>query len=174
MGDALLIDSPESPARFFRDHLREVHSFISRTTGADSSDVEDIVQETFLHAWKSRENFRGNCSPATWLIGIAKNKIRDRWRRRKARVEPSVFAEIDRAPLPEEVVRSAETGALVRRALAEIGDEYARLLIRRHFEGESVRKIAEDLDESEDAVESRLRRARQALRDRLMEKNEDD
>lgn len=170
MGETLLVGWTESPARFFRDHVREVYAFVSRTTGATPSDVEDLVQETFLHAWRCREKFRGDCAAATWLMAIAKNKIRDRWRRREA---PATLVDMDRAPLPEEVVRSAETGARVRRALASIGEDYERLLVRRHFEGETVRAIAEDLGESEDAVESRLRRARQALRDRLLEANDD-
>jgi RNA polymerase sigma factor (sigma-70 family) len=49
----------------------------------DESQAEDMVQETFLAALKARENFSGNSSEKTWLIGILKHKIIDHFRKHK-------------------------------------------------------------------------------------------
>ncbi|MDF1753293.1 MAG: RNA polymerase sigma factor [Verrucomicrobiales bacterium] len=52
--------------------------------------AEDLVQDAFISAWKSRDNFRGECSEKTYLAGILKNKVIDFYRRRGRR--PVIFA----------------------------------------------------------------------------------
>ncbi|MBI2930677.1 MAG: sigma-70 family RNA polymerase sigma factor [Planctomycetes bacterium] len=171
--ERVLGTGPARPDSFFRNHVREVYSFISRKTGAPPCDVEDLLQECFLHAWLNRDRFRNECSTLTWLLEIAKNKIRDRWRARRRRALPpaimSALTEMDRAPIPDEVLQKEEVGALVRRAMQQLDEPYFDVLMRRHCHGHSVSRIAADLAESEDAVESRLRRAREALRKLLVE-----
>jgi RNA polymerase sigma-70 factor (TIGR02943 family) len=63
----------------------------------DNSIAEDIVQETFISAWKNRENFKGEASTKNWLFKICKNKIIDHYRK-KART-PIQYAEADNANL---------------------------------------------------------------------------
>ena len=46
-------------------------------------DAEDVVQETFLSAFKNKDNFRGDCTEKTWLVAILKNKIIDWYRKTK-------------------------------------------------------------------------------------------
>ncbi len=59
----------------------------------DRNIAEDIVQDTFLSAWKNRENFKGEASEKNWLFSICKNKIIDYYRK-KART-PVQYATID-------------------------------------------------------------------------------
>ena len=48
----------------------------------DSAQAEDIVQETFLSAWKARDSYKGEASEKSWLFAICKNKIIDYYRKK--------------------------------------------------------------------------------------------
>jgi RNA polymerase sigma-70 factor (ECF subfamily) len=159
------------PEAFFDEFHPPVFRFIAGTTGAPASDVDDLVQETLLHAWRDRARFRGDASPLTWVLSIAKNRVKMRLRSLGQR---PAFGAIDQEQLPAEVVRSPESAAAVRRALDAIDPDYAEVLLLRYFEGRAVREIAETLGESEKAVESRLHRARQALREKLVHGGDDE
>ena len=71
--------------------------------------------------------------------------------------------------MPADLPRDEELVRRVRTALDEIEAGYAEVLVLRYLESKPVREIAAALGESEKAVESRLHRAREALRDRLKE-----
>jgi RNA polymerase sigma-70 factor (ECF subfamily) len=161
------------PAAFFDEFHPPVFRFLARATGAPAADVEDLAQETLLHAWKNRAQFRGEASPLSWILSIARNRARVRLRALETRGAHDralrALAEIESRLLPEDVLEDAETRRRVREALEEIGTGYSEILVRRYFDGWSVRRIAEETGESEKAVESRLHRAREALRDRLKE-----
>ncbi|MGA7800241.1 MAG: sigma-70 family RNA polymerase sigma factor [Gammaproteobacteria bacterium] len=67
------------PERWLADHGDALFRFaLLRTSRRDIA--EDLVQETLLAAWRSREGFRRASSERTWLVGILKNKIRDHYR----------------------------------------------------------------------------------------------
>jgi len=161
------------PGAFFRTHYPDLYRYISATTGFSRADVDDLVQETLVQAWRDRSRFENASAPLTWLLGIARNRIRDLLRRRRTRSDADRIAlalgKLDREELPADVLESAELGARVRDALQGLPREYLDLLIARYLEEQSVKAIAARNSESEDAVESRLRRAREALRKRLNE-----
>jgi RNA polymerase sigma-70 factor (ECF subfamily) len=60
-------------------HGEALYRYAMRYTAAHN-EAEDLVQETLLAAWRSRDRFRGEASERTWLIGILKHKIGDRFR----------------------------------------------------------------------------------------------
>lgn len=163
------------PSAFFDEFHARVFRYVAAATGASAADVDDLVQETLLHAWRNRAQFRGEASPATWVLSIARNRIRMRNRSlgRKAEVEAAIRA-IDREEIPPDLVRSEELAAAVRRALDGIDPRHAEALVLRYADGRTVRQIADALGESEKAVESRLHRAREALRERLLEGGNDE
>jgi len=170
MLESIVMRLDTDPLPFFEEFYPPVFRFIA-STGAPAADVDDLVQETLLHAWRNRRQFRSESSPTTWVLSIAKNRVKMRLRALGTR--PS-FTGIDREELPAEVVRSPEAAAAVRRALRAIDPAYSDLLVRRYLEGRSVRDIAAALGESEKAVESRLHRAREALREKLAEGGDDE
>jgi len=147
------------PAAFFRELYAPLYRWVAKASGAAAADVEDLVQETLLQAWRGRERFRGEASPLSWVTAIARNKIRDRWRLRR----PAPPLDLD-LPLLAGVEENDDVRRRVRRALDALPPEVARLLRWRYLDGLPVRAIAERLDESEKAAESRLHRAREALR----------
>lgn len=66
---------------WFQLYERDITSFLIYYTG--SRDVEDLVQETFLIAWRKLATFQGRSHPKTWLISIARNLVLDRYKKRK-------------------------------------------------------------------------------------------
>jgi len=163
------------PGSFFDEFHPRVFRFIAGATGAPAADVDDLVQETLLHAWKNRAQFRGDASPITWVLSIARNRIRMRNRAlgKTSEVEAALRA-VEREEIPPDVLRSAELAGAVRRALDGLDPVHAEALLLRYFDGRSVRQIAEARGEGEKAVESRLHRAREALRERLVQGGDDE
>ncbi|HYE97637.1 MAG TPA: RNA polymerase sigma factor [Planctomycetota bacterium] len=172
----MIVTSPglqADPAAFFRAHYPPLYAWVARVSGAPTADVEDLVQETLLHAWKNREQFRGSASPLAWISAIARHKIRDRWRARPA-VPADVLSRLDEVVLPDDVVEAADVRRRVRACLDGLPSEQADLLRARYLEGLSVLQISQRLGEGEKAVESRLHRAREAFRKRLAQGENDD
>ena len=83
-----------SPERWLDEHGDALFGFAFMRL-RDREAAEDLVQETLLAAWRSRENFAATSSERTWLIGILKHKLADHWRR-SAR-EPSDTVDADAA-----------------------------------------------------------------------------
>ena len=158
------------PAAFFDEAYPRVFRFVASLTGAPAADVDDLVQESLLEAWRGRASFRGDASLLTWILGIARRRALAR-RRSTARGDALLRAlrELDTAPIAAVVLRDEETIGRVRSALDGLEAGYAEVLVLRYLEAKPVRDIAAELEESEKAVESRLHRAREALRDRLKE-----
>jgi RNA polymerase sigma-70 factor (ECF subfamily) len=71
------------PAEVWVDQYGDLLYRYARVRITDRSDCEELVQETFLAALKGKENFKGQCEFATWLVGILKHKIMDHFRRQQ-------------------------------------------------------------------------------------------
>ena len=158
------------PSGFFDEAYPHVFRFVAALTGAPATDVDDLVQDALLEAWRGRASFRGEASRLTWVLGIARRRALQR-RRSTARREEILRAlrGLDAVPVPADLLQDEETVRRVREALDALDPAHAELLILRYYDARPVREIAAALGESEKAVESRLHRAREALRDRLKE-----
>jgi RNA polymerase sigma-70 factor (ECF subfamily) len=175
---ALALRFPRDPGAFFSEFYERVHRFVASTSGADRGDVEDLVQDTLLEAWRGRDRFRGDSEPLTWVLGIARNRVllRRRSMGQSVRLRDQVIAaarSIDREDVPDAILQSEEMRSLVRRALDAMEEAYRQVLLLRFFEGLPIREIAGRLGEGEKAIESRLLRAREAFR-HLMSRGADD
>lgn len=145
----------------------------------DRSDfAEDLVQETFLRAYRSWGAFKGRSQPMTWLYAIASRACQRLERRRAG--EPRKLDPLDRllefghgakagepstdvSPL-DQAIRSQEAAHL-RHAIATLPARFRLPLVLKEFEGLSIREIADVLGLREATVKTRLHRARLALRD---------
>ena len=143
------------------------------STGFPRADVDDMVQETMVQAWRDRERFEHGAVPLTWLLAIARNRVRDLLRKQRVRQDSDrvlrALGRLEIEDVSSDVLECFELGLRVRQALEALPREYSESLALRYLEEKSVKAIAELKSESEDAVESRLRRAREALRKRLSE-----
>lgn len=76
-------------------HAQPVARFLA-AAGADSGEVDDLVQETFIRAFRSVDGWRGDAAFRSWLFTIASNLLRDQYRRRKGKT----MVPLEDQPLP--------------------------------------------------------------------------
>jgi RNA polymerase sigma-70 factor (TIGR02960 family) len=168
-------------ASLVEPHRRELHVHCYRMMGS-FEEAEDLVQETLLRAWRSRERFEGGPLFRAWLYRIATNVCLDALRRRSRRpATVSSFGEIpwlqpypdlllDELPSeedePDAVVVAKETIELAFLAVIQALSPLQRaVLILRDVLGWSARETAEILETSVAAVNSALQRARATVQE---------
>ena len=142
-------------------------------------DAEDILQETFIKAYKHLEGFDGRSSLSTWLYRIATNEALMLLRRRKHievsidepyqtyGQDPEPIDIVDFCCLPEGELLSTEARVHLDQAVEQLPPKMRVVFVLRDIEGLSTRETAEVLDLSETAVKTRLSRARLRLRQSL-------
>jgi RNA polymerase sigma factor (sigma-70 family) len=153
---------------FFQEFYPRIHRFVSIASGAAPEEVDDLVQETLLAAWRERDSFRSESSVDTWILSIARNRVRRRYRkegrRKEIREMLAALASLESREIPEELLQARETGRQVRAALDRLDPALAQVLMLKYLDERGVAWIAQSLGESEKAIESRLMRAREELR----------
>lgn len=157
-------------AVLFARHVNGVHRFIARMTAADADAVDDLVQSTFLEAFRCAARFRGGSQVRTWLFAIATNLVRTYARgeiRRKAAM--SAAAEL---PAPTSGAHVAEHRVMVERlavAVAELSHDLREVFVLVDVEEWKGAEAAAALGVPEGTVWRRLHDARNRLRAALGE-----
>jgi RNA polymerase sigma-70 factor (ECF subfamily) len=159
-------------------HATPVFHFLCRMVG-NEDDANDLAQETFVRVFKSSGSFRTNEKFSTWLFTIAANLGRNhfRWRARhpnisleteNAETEQTLGSTLSSdAPAPNEQALAAERAAAVRAAVVKLPEDMREAIVLCEWEELSMAEAAKILETTPKAVESRLYRARQLLRERL-------
>jgi RNA polymerase sigma-70 factor (ECF subfamily) len=142
-------------------------------------DAEDLLQETFIKAFRHLKDFDGRSNLSTWLYRIATNEALMQLRRKTPEMisveEPQELDTGEQEPLqivdwcciPETELLSAESRAHLDAAVESLPSSLRVVFLLRDMEGLSTRQTAEVLNLSETAVKTRLSRARLQLRERL-------
>jgi len=142
-------------------------------------DAEDVLQETFIKAFRHLGKFDGRSNLSTWLYRIATNEALMSLRRQKQTFvsidEPLGSEDYDSEPmeivdwccLPEDELMSTEARSHLDKAVETLPPSLRVVFILRDIEGLSTRETGEVLDLSETAVKTRLSRARLRLREQL-------
>jgi RNA polymerase sigma-70 factor, ECF subfamily len=154
-------------------HSRSVFRLAFRMT-QNEQDAEDLVQETFLKAYKQLHRFDGRSAFGTWLYRIAANCSLDLIRSRKNRREQQTSTDgettdwLDRVaapdPSPERLARSGQVASLLKPALAQLTDLERTAFVLRHYEGRGIAEIAGVLGVETNAAKHSVFRAVQKLR----------
>lgn len=146
----------------------------------NEADAEDVMQETFLNAFKAIDTFEGRSSLGTWLYRITYNNAMMRLRRPSPDTMsvdealangdtglplPRQF--YDWCCLPEQDIQKDEVRQQLQAAIGTLSPALRSVFVLREGEGLSTRETAVALDVSEDVVKTRLRRARLQLREQL-------
>lgn len=140
-----------------------------RLTG-NEQDAEDIVQETFLKAYRQISGFDGRAQFLTWITRIAVNCSLDLLRARQRRGEAVEINEgIARSTgaTPEQELLGRQIGARLQFALGQLSPAERTAFILRHYEGAPVEEIARTLSKPAGATRHCIFRAVQKLRDAL-------
>ena len=147
-----------------------LYRFVRRYVGNDD-DAYDIVQETFIAAWRALKRYDERRSFPTWLRAIAINKCRDHGRRQAVRAKFRALLALgapDREDAPD--VSSGQDEIHLRHldvAIAKLPPFYKEALLLTAISGLSHKEAAAQLNTSSKAIEMRVRRARQKLQEAL-------
>lgn len=147
-------------------HQRSLAELVYRQTG-DRSGAEDLVQETFLRAFKALSRFDPRYRLSTWLSRIALNVARDQGRRKKVReaAPKERFGRENTLPDPVDAVAHSETRQTIMQALDALPTAQREVVVLSVYGGFSQREIAGMLELPLGTVKSRLRSAFTKLRD---------
>ncbi len=159
-------------------HGQRLYHYLLRSLG-NEEDAADLAQETFVRAYQNRQKFRPSEKFSTWLYAIATNLIRDRFRWRQRHPQVSLDEIEDETgggfrekfsegqPTPGDALMAEERAKQVRQAVQSLPEELRTPLILSEYEDQSHAEIAAILNCSPKAVETRLYRARNHLRNVL-------
>ncbi len=155
-------------------HSQRLFRLAYRLTGQEE-DAEDVVQETFLRAYRGLAKFEGRSEFLTWLYRIAANCATDLARRRpplesidareEARSLPA--GANDPMPAPERQALISEGSRRVAAALTRLSPMERTAFVLRHFEGKPIAEIAQALDVRVGAAKNSVFRAVSKLRREL-------
>lgn len=190
LSQPLPTQAPEEFDKLYRDHVDLMYRYAHRLCG-EAEAAKDLVQETFLNAYRGLKNFRGEARISTWLYTIASRACMRMRRKRKG--EPEHELSLDefvptsegefrlQIPTdeftPEEALQNKELRQALDRAIDALPKKYRMVLVLRDMEGLSAKEVGTIMGLNERAVKSRLHRARLFVRRELSARgiiNEDD
>src|SRR5512143_1066614 len=176
--EKLRAGDPTAFAQLVEANQRNIYNLALRMLN-NPQEAEDVLQETFLSAYKALPGFEGRSSLSTWLYRIASNASLMRLRKKQPETtsidEPLKLEEGDSLPrqfvdwssVPEDELLDEESRRMMNEAVAELPEGLRIVFILRDIEGLSTEETGEALELSESAVKTRLHRARLALREKL-------
>ena len=125
--------------------------------------AEDAVQDTFVKAYRKFDTFRGDCSEMSWLCAIAINCCHDIRRSAWFRHEGSRSLE----ELPEASVEFTPRDDTLISEVMNLPRKYREVILLYYYQGISLREIAQTQSINESTLSSRLKRARNKLKNKL-------
>lgn len=168
---AVLRKDRKATADFVARHADALYGYVRARLAPRHDEVEDLVQEVFLSAWQSLGQYRGTGSLQAWVMGIARHKVEDHYRRRLR--APESLEEDDQGPAtpavePElhQLLEEDQIRKKTSQVLASLPEQYRLALIWRYWERASAREMAHKTGKTEKAIERLLARARAEFRGR--------
>jgi len=181
-GDQLLVERARAGERAAFDQLvakyqRRLMRLLARLLN-DPAEAEDVVQETFIKAYRALGRFRGEAAFYTWLYRIAINSARNALMHRKrhgaasgepvtVRVEASEDERLRDINTPESMLASKQIAQTVNAAMDALPIDLRTAIALREIEGLSYEEISEIMDCPIGTVRSRIFRAREAIARKL-------
>jgi RNA polymerase sigma-70 factor (ECF subfamily) len=164
-----------------RQYQNKIYALAYRYMG-NQEDAYDISQEVFLKAYRSLHSFDGASGFGTWLYRVATNVCLDELRRRKNKIVPLSLDEAvatrdgdeeereiaDKAPPPDILYEKEEFSLYIQKLLEEMKPDQKNVIILRDIMDLSYEEITEVLNCSMGTVKSRLSRARNILKEKLL------
>jgi RNA polymerase sigma factor (sigma-70 family) len=149
--------------KLYQRHVGDVYRY-ALVVMRNPADAEDVTQTTFMNAYRAFSKGERPRTPQNWLIAIAHNVCRQRFRQQQRRPNELPLDEDVGQAVPDDDSPSADD---IRRALSHLAFNQRAALVMRELEGRSYAEIAEVLEISTSAVETLIFRARRALREQL-------
>jgi len=144
-------------------HSRGVFRLAFRMTG-NEQDAEDIVQETFLRAYRQLHRYESRASFGTWLYRIAANCALDLGRARNRHPQTELVEKAAADAGPDRLLAGDEVRRTLTATLDGMSEQERTAFVLRHFEGQTIEEIAASLGLSSNAAKHSIFRAVQKLR----------
>ena len=171
-GERLKAREPEALAELYDEVFEEVYRFVSGRE-ADRDQAEDLVQDIFLNLYRALPSYDVTRPLRPWVMTIARNKLRDRWRRQGRRgrtVDVEELTEpVSSEATPALLLERQELAAELDRAVSLLPEGTRSVVDLRLREGLSFDEIGEALQSSTVAVRKRYSRGLSVLRERFSE-----
>lgn len=176
-----VLDGDNTAYEFLQKKYKNlIYSLVKKMIKNDS-DVEDLVQETFIKAYKALDKFKFNYSFSAWIYRIASNNTIDFLRKRRfdtfsidkpiGNAEDENYFEIeDNSYSPDSDLISEQKTDIIKAAIDTLPENYREIIILRHEEELDYKAIAEQLDLPLGTVKAHLFRARKLLYEELKDK----
>jgi RNA polymerase sigma-70 factor (ECF subfamily) len=177
--DSLKAGDREAFARLVDETSPQIYRLVLHILG-EEQDAEDVLQETYIKAFRALPEFEGRSSLKTWLHRIAVNEALMLVRKRKpeaisveestpfdAEGESEGMEIVDFCCLPEGELLSNESREFLSLAVQHLPENLRLVFVMRDIEGLSIQETAEAMNLSENNVKTRLLRARLRLRQEL-------
>jgi RNA polymerase sigma-70 factor (ECF subfamily) len=166
--------------QLYREHADRIFRFAQRLCGQED-DAKDLVQDTFLNAYRGLHDFRGEASVTTWLYTIAANACTRMRRKRKGEPQRELSLEefiptsegefrlqIQANGLsPQQALENKQLRRALQQAIQKLPRKYRLVLVLRDMEGLTAKEVGSIMRLNERAVKSRLHRARLFVRREL-------
>ena len=166
-----------------KTHQKKVYNIALRMT-KNPDDAQELAQDAFVRAFVAIKKFRGDASFSTWLYRITMNVCTDFLRKRNRAVvismeQGAVGSEYENpiqlpveGPGPDELTEKRQLKQLVRGAMDSLSPEHRQVLVLRELMDLSYKDISKTLNISEGTVKSRINRAREGLKQVILNKPE--
>lgn len=170
----VLLNNPKDFQVFYQQALPQVYTYFFHRCGGIASLAEDLTQETFLAAVVEIRKGKPVKDPVQWVLGIAKHKLVDHYRR-QTREERKLAAALGAQCTDDQLLtwegEDSRGRALV--ALRSVPASQRAALVLRYLDGMSVPAVARSIGRSVRATESLLARGKESFKRRYVEGNDE-
>ncbi len=160
-------DAPRALLALYERALPAVYGYFTRRCG-DRAIAEDLTSETFLAAMDSARKQNPPDITVPWLIGVARHKLADHFRRRRDRLAVPV-AVVPEPPNPADSWDAELDRIVAESTLRRLSEPHRAVLMLRYMDDRSVNECAELIGRTVHATEALLVRARRSFRDHYEE-----
>ena len=166
----VLLKDRKVTAEFVDRYADCLYGYILRRVRPQTEAIDDLVQEVFLAAWQNLKSFRAETGLKYWLLGIARHKVEQYYRKRISEIPlpdetKEQLPQLVSIPRYDERLDLVFTQEKTHRILAAMPEHYRLVLLWRYLESRGAREMAELTGRSEKAIERLLARARAHFRD---------
>lgn len=144
------------------EHQAKLYNFIFRYT-RNREDAEDLVQDTFIKAFRNFDRYDRKYTFSTWLYTIGRRTVYNHYRS-KRQSEPLDFELVDSNATPDTLTEASDTKHAIWNLAKELKQEYQEVLALKYADDLSVKEIAQVMGKSVVNIKTLLFRARQQLR----------
>lgn len=162
---------PEAWDEILRLYAEKIYNLALHFTGC-RTEADDVTQEIFLRLYRNLRLYRGDVPLGAWALRLSRNVCIDHYRRsrregRWSQVSEEILAVMPAEDDPHAEATHREQLATVYRALAEMNEDTALVIVLRDLQGQTLEDVAAQLELPMGTVKSRLHRGRIELGERV-------